>query len=178
MALRTCVWFFLTLFVGGLTGCCTASTHPDVRPNEEPSAQQPAPSQPRVEALADRILENTPEHTHWVKGTRSDWVLFDPAEIVAPQELQDEVLRRFKKKYKIYESFEQIPDELKRMVNGQLAGYNSGFEFTYKVRIENEKAIVAYFDWEGMRAARWQTITYEWNESDWIIIEKGPGAIS
>ena len=132
----------------------------------------------QIEALAVRILENTPEHLHWAPGTTFAWVLFAPTHIEAPEAVRTEVLRQLKLKYTVYHSKEEVPDDHKEMRNGQLAGYTEGFSFNFKLHLEDKLVHIDYSDWEGVLAASWHTVTYRWNGKEWAIVKTGPMTVS
>lgn len=142
------------------------------------STADTALSSAQIQALAVRILENTPEHLHWAPGTTFDWVLIDPTHIEAPEVVRSEVLRRLKQKYTVYQSDKDIPDNDKETINGQLAGYTKGFSFNFKLRFEDELVHIDYSDWEGVLAASWHTVTYRWNGKEWAVVRTGPMTVS
>lgn len=132
----------------------------------------------QIQALAVRVLENTPEHLHWAPGTKFAWVLFDPTQSEAPEAVRTEVLRQLKQKYTVYQSENEIPDNYRKTRNEQLVGYADGFSFTFKMKFEEELLHVDYSDWEGNLAASWHTVTYRWNGKEWAVVKTGPMTVS
>lgn len=166
------------IFVCIVMICISCGTRP-ARENKPaiPTADV-AWSNAQIQALALRVLENTPEHLHWVPDTKFAWVLFDPTRVEAPEALRAEVLRQFKAKYIVYQSEAEIPDNYIEMRNGQLAGYAKGFSFNFKLHFEDKLVHIDYSDWEGVLAASGHTVTYRWNGKEWAIVKTGPMTVS
>jgi len=133
-------------------------------------------TQEQISALAERIVENTPEHIHWAKGTVFSWVLLSPETDSAPPALRDEVLARLKQKYTVYLRKEQLPDDvMMKDGTGKLIGYHRGFSFSFQVELEIERTVkVHYADWEGNVAGSRHWTRYKWAGSNWKVAEQGP----
>ncbi len=143
---------------------CASDGGPPARP---PSAADYA-------GLAKHVLDNTPEHTHFVTGTRFSWCLFiSPTNDPLPP-LTAEVVARLRKKYTVYLAEEEIPSERKMYRGGQLAGFQGGFMFRIEVEpLGPARVRIHYYDWEGMLAASGRNVTYEWTGRAWQVVDKG-----
>jgi len=127
----------------------------------------------QVRLLADRILENTPEHIHFAEGTVFSWVVLFEEVRANPQTLQDEVMKLLEAKYAVYTDKNLLPDELlMKGEGGQLHGYRGGFSFSYSVQRDGPRHVkVHYSDYEGNLAASGHWKRYKWNGRDWRVME-------
>jgi hypothetical protein len=134
----------------------------------------------QTRALAQRIIDNTPEHVHWAKGTVFSWVLLSPEINSNPPELRDEVITRLKQKYTVYLRKEELPDEvLMKDSTGGLAGYRCGFSFSFQIELESDRTVkVHYADWEGNVAGSRHWTRYEWAGFGWKVVGKSRMEIS
>lgn len=129
--------------------------------------------------LAKHVLDNTPEHTHFVKGIEFEWCLFIPPKDDPLPQLAEEVLKRLGKKYAVYLTEEDIPPSRKIYRGGQLAGFQGGFLFRYEIEALGPARIrIHYSDWEGLLAASRHSVTYEWNGKSWKATQKSTMAVS
>ena len=137
-------------------------------------------SKAQVESLAVEILENTPEHVHYAKGTTFSWVLFEQQDPDPIPALTTAVLDRLKEKYTVYRSRDDIPaTQLVRDESGELIGYRDGFSFRFSATVLGaDKVEIRYADWEGNVGASSRTISYEWTDSQWKVITRGPLLVS
>lgn len=165
------------LIIVCLAGCATGPRGQTRNPNDV-SGAEPVLTVAQVQALAGRVLENTPEHLHWAPGTTFSWVLFDPDYVVAPEAVRAEVIRQLQQEYTVFQSDDEIPAALKRFSDGQLLGYVDGFSLSLELRFEQGRVIASYHDWEGVLAGSWHTVTYRWIGRKWAVVEKGPMAVS
>lgn len=137
------------------------------------------PAEDDYRRLAKHILDNTPDHTHFVQGIEFDWCIFIPPKDDPLPQLSEEVLKRLRKKYTVYLTEEDIPPNRKIYRNGQLAGFQSGFMFRYELEPLGPTRIrIQYSDWEGLLAASRHSVTYEWTGSSWKITKKGSMRVS
>ncbi len=133
----------------------------------------------QAEGLAAVILDNTPEHIHYDPSMQFGWVLTAWKPQVNPPEVEAAVLGLLEKKYKVYRTKEEVPEECVERKNGAVRGYKGGFSFSFEVKREGPRAVkVSYFDWEGMLAASWHWERYEWTGWRWKWVKSGPLAIS
>lgn len=134
----------------------------------------------QAERLADKILENTPEHTHFVEGTTFSWVLLAPEVQSNPSPLQDVVLQKLRKKYTVYLDLSGVPEDLQfKDENGQVRGYKGGFAFCYQVERKSWRSVrVNYSDYEGELAASVHWKQYKWKRKDWKIVAKSGMLVS
>jgi hypothetical protein len=132
----------------------------------------------QIEILAEAIRANTPENTHFSKETTFKWVylVFDSS---IPENLKDQVIKRFSKDYIVYLSYKDIPIENIRKTGDYTIGYEEGFSFSLKMTNKNENTIEVFFeDVEGNRAASGFSIVYSWNGETWTKIGGDEGWIS
>jgi len=145
---------------------------------EEPNASALTTNQ--IHRLALKILENTPEHTHWGKGAHFDWVLITWDPNANPTPIQDAVFNLLRKKYIVYHTVGAVPDKFRvKDSNGDLNHYDGGFDFSFAVTIEDKNTVkVLYSDWEGILASSRHWKRYKWTDSDWVVIEKSVMMVS
>jgi hypothetical protein len=138
------------------------------------------PSKTKMQLLAERIIENTPEYVHFALGAKFSWVLISPATKSNAPELQNEVITLLKKKYTVYFNADDIPKEyLYHGGKGELIGYRDGFSFGFSAELEKEGIIkVRYWDYEGNEGASDHWTRYKWTGKRWDIIEKSPLTVS
>ncbi len=137
-------------------------------------------SETQIRLLAEEILKNTPEHTHFSEGTVFSWVVLAPEVQTNPQALQDEVMRLLKEKYKVYLDKNRLPDDvLVKDENGQLIGYRHGFSFSYFMTPESKGHVkIHYSDYEGRLAASAHWKRYGWTGRNWETVEKSLMVVS
>ncbi|MBI2421635.1 MAG: hypothetical protein HYV27_02315 [Candidatus Hydrogenedentes bacterium] len=137
-------------------------------------------SSAQVAQLADRILENTPEHVHWVEGTTFDWVLLGDGVVSNPVGLNEAVLARMEQRYTVYRSAAEIPEGLvEREADGQISAFKGGFRFDYGVTFLGRGRVkVAYADWEAFLAASSHWKVYRWNGAEWEIVDHSTLTVS
>jgi hypothetical protein len=168
-----CVWncAVLGLLLWSLTGC--AQPHPQTSPASDLRARQ-------MHKLAEMILENTPEHTHFAWPAFFKWVVLSTEIEKNPADLNREVLDLLKRKYKVYVRGEDLPDHLLHKDNkGQLTGYEGGFSFKFVAEFEDDVTVkVKYGDWEGNLAGSWHWKRYKWDGARWKVIEKSGMLVS
>ena len=128
----------------------------------------------QVDHLAERILENTPEHVHFVDGTVFSWVFLDVAPQTDLAALQEVVLNKLRERYTVYVYESEIPrHRLIKTDDGRLRGYKEGFQFSYRIEREAEGTIkVHYSDYEGELAASGHWERYRWTGNDWELVEE------
>lgn len=131
-------------------------------------------SEIQVRALAEAILENTPEHIHWAPDTTFDWVVLSEDIKSNPADINEAVISLLKNKYKaVYSSKSDIPkDKLHYYPNSNnVDGYEDGFLFSWTVEIISSTSIkVTYSDWEGNMASSYHSKTYKWQNEQWVIV--------
>lgn len=129
--------------------------------------------------LADYALKNTPEHLHFAPGTEFSWCLFDAGKDDPLPRFTEEVLSKLRKKYTVYTSEADVPDDRKHMHRGRLIGYRDGFYFHVRAEVLNPTTIkVHYSDWEAGLASSAHYEVYEWTGKVWKIIEKEDLSVS
>lgn len=127
---------------------------------------------PDYSLLAEQVLKNTPEYTHFEPGTTFSWCLFEPPEQDNLPQLTKAVITNLSKKYKLYLSRTEIPNSLKSFYNGELVGYKNGFSFGIRVEILSQHKIkIHYSDWVGDLASSSHFKVYKWTGKSWEIIE-------
>jgi hypothetical protein len=136
-------------------------------------------AKPDCSLLADEVLKNTPEYTHFAPGTVFSWCLFrSPKEDPLP-ELTQAVLARLRKKYVVYLSDAEIPAEEKLFHDGRLGGYRNGFSFEVHLeRLGPRLVKIHYADWEGLLAASRHHQVYKWTGRAWKVVEKSAMVVS
>jgi hypothetical protein len=154
-----------------LAGC--EQPHPQTSPASELRARQ-------MRKLAERILENTPEHTHFSWPAFFRWVLVSPEIDKNPPDLNQEVLHLLKARYTVYTRKQDVPERfVHKDQNGTLQGYEGGFDFKFIVVFEDEITVkVKYSDYEGNMAASFHWKRYRWTGGNWKIIEKSGMLVS
>jgi len=134
---------------------------------------------PDYSLLAEQVLKNTPEYTHFEPGTTFSWCLFEPPEQDNLPQLTKAVITNLSEKYKLYLSKTEIPDILKTVRNGELTAYKNGFSFRIRVEILSQHKIkIHYSDWVGNLAASLHFKVYKWTGKSWKIIEKSRMLVS
>jgi hypothetical protein len=127
---------------------------------------------PNYSLLAEQVLNNTPEYTHFEPGTKFSWCLFEPPEKDNLPQLTKAVITNLSRKYKLYLSRTEIPNTSKILINGKLYGYKKGFWFWIHVEILSQQKIkIHYSDWVGDLASSRHFKVYKWNGKSWEIIE-------
>jgi len=131
----------------------------------------------RAEKLADSIMEKTP------KDIKCDWVVLEGIKD-NPEILNAAVLKKLKKKYKVYNDRKDIPSKYKIYDSKELVVYRGGFYFSYKLWCDLEgenvelhisylwsecKTLTGYISLGG--GCYCQNI-YGWNGKEWIDIFK------
>ena len=136
-------------------------------------------AKPDWSVLADKVLENTPEHTHFAPGTAFSWCLFrSPPDDPLP-ELTRAVLAKLRSKYVVYLSDSEIPDAARLFDAGRLVGYRNGFSFAIHVdRLGPRVVKIRYSDWEGVLAASRHYQVYRWTGRSWRVVEKSAMLVS
>ena len=126
------------------------------------------PDESDFDGVAKQVLDNTPEHTHWVKGTKFSWCMFiSPKDNALPQ-LTEKVLARLRKKYTVYLTEDEIPAASKMFRNGEMVGFKNGFMFRMEIEpLGATRLRIHYSDWETQLAASTFSVTYEWTGRSW-----------
>lgn len=131
-----------------------------------------APGRPftprQVNALAAVIVRNTPDHIHFAPGTRFAWVLADWDPDGSPPEVWEAVLRRLEKKYQVYRSENEIPEEALVKKDGEIIGYQGGFAFGFEIERAGPGIQVQYHDYEGNLGASGHSVRYKWTGLIWV----------
>lgn len=128
-------------------------------------------TQEQADTLADRIMENTPEYI-FARGSKFEWIVLEDIK-GNPEMLNTAVLERIKKKYKIFDSRKDIPEEFKIYSDGKFVGYQKGFTFEYKVTFNSADTVtINYSDFEGNLGGSIHWKQYKWNGKEWIMIDK------
>jgi len=150
----------LMLIIGLVFGAfCSENTSPDIKE--------------RAEKLADCIMEGTP------KDIKCDWVVLEDIK-GNPEILNAAVLKRIKKKYKVYNDRKDIPSKYKIFDSKELVVYGGGFYFNYELmhdlKGESVNLRVGY-KCDGRTASSlgercFYEHVYEWNGKDWIDVFK------
>lgn len=120
----------------------------------------------QVDKLADRIMENAPTINYDIKF---EWLVLEDIKD-NPEILNTAVMERIKKKYKVFDSRKDIPEEFKLYgkKSGVFNAYTKGGLFRYKIKFDSANTIIIYFSkYEGLlSAAAWQC-KFKWNGKEW-----------
>lgn len=110
----------------------------------------------QIDKLADRIVENAPTINY---GIKFEWLVLEDIKD-NPEILNNSVMERIKKKYKVFDSRKDIPEEFKLYgkKSGVFNAYTKGGIFRYKIKFDSANAITTFFSkYEGLlSAAGWQ----------------------
>jgi len=142
-------------------------------------AALPTLASQQLSLLAEKILENTPEHTHFEKGSHFAWVVLSDIQDNSTA-LNDEVIKQLKEHYTVYLTKQALPDKLlMKDGNGRLTRYDDGFMFSFKMTWAAKDTIrIDYSDWESNQAGGGHWEKYQWIGSEWKIIEKSVLVVS
>jgi hypothetical protein len=136
-------------------------------------------AKPDWSMLADEVLRNTPEHTHFVRGTTFSWCMFRSPKDDPLPEVTQAVLAKLRGKYVVYLSDSEIPDALRRFDAGRLVGYSNGFSFAIHIERLGPRVVkIHYSDWEGNLAASAHYKVYRWTGRSWRVVKKSAMLVS
>ena len=118
--------------------------------------------------LAQQVLAHTPEHQHFVEGTKFTWVLFAPRrEGDAFPKFTQLVRDQLAKTYTVYAAESDIPKEF-IWNDGVATSYRNGFAFSARLRkLGSDRVEIEYADYEGSLAAGHRIVEYTWSAEGW-----------
>jgi hypothetical protein len=148
-----------------VTGCACALPH---APATVSSNYEGGFSYEQLSSLAREVLAQTPEHTHFAKETKFEWVCFRPAREgdLFPR-FTELVRHELRDKYAVYSTETEIPASFVGH-DAVATSYRSGFLFSVALRkIQSDRVEIEYQDYEASLAAGHRIIEYFWSDGRW-----------
>lgn len=136
-------------------------------------------TEPAYLLLADEVLINTPEHTHYAPGSTFSWCLYERIEDDQLPSVTEAIISKLGERYTVYLTHEEIPKDRQIFYEGQFVGYDDGFSYQVRLELLSPTRVKVYYkDFENGLAASRHYKVYTWKGTSWKITKRSRMTVS